>query len=324
MWDLRRLRLLHELRLRETVTAVARTLDYSPSSVSAQLAKLEDEVGVRLFEPDGRRIRLTAHGQRIARHAAQVLDLEEGVRSELESSHPLEEPVRVATLETAGRALLPRALTRLRTSAPHLRVEASVVPPETGLTELEARGFDIAIAEQYPGHTRAHRDRLDREVLGTDPVRLAVPEGSGIGGIADTRSVPWVMEPEETAARHWAVQQCRAAGFEPDIRFDSADLEIHVHLVRAGHAVSLLPDLVWTANTDGIRLIGLPGPAHRELFTSARRAAASRPAIREVREALREAFDEVGTARPAGGVSGRRSGGRRDARAGTGCPDSSR
>ncbi|MDN5914131.1 MAG: LysR family transcriptional regulator [Pseudonocardia sp.] len=298
MWDLHRLRLLHELRLRGTVTAVARTLNYSPSSVSAQLTKLEEEVGVGLFEPDGRRIRLTAHGQRIARHAAQVLDLEEDVRSELESSRPIEETVRVATLETTGRTLLPRALTTLSTSAPHLRVEASVVPPETGLTELEARGFDLAIAEQYPGHTRMHRDRLDREVLGTDPVRLVVPEGSDITAIADTTSLPWVMEPEGTAARYWAVQQCRAAGFEPDIRFDSADLEIHVHLVRAGHAVSLLPDLVWSGNTGGIRLIELPGPSHRELFTSARRTAASRPAIRAVRAALEEAFTEVASARP--------------------------
>lgn len=296
MWDLHRLHLLHELRLRGTVTAVARTLNYSPSSVSAQLTKLEEEVGVALIEPDGRRIRLTAHGQRIARHAARILDLEEEVRSEL-AERPIEETVRVATMETTGRTLLPRALTRLGAGAPHLRVEASVVPPETGLTELESRGFDLAIAEQYPGHTRVHRDRLDREPLGTDPVRLAVPEGSGVGSITDAAGLPWVMEPAGTAARYWAVQQCRDAGFEPDIRFDSADLEIHVHLVRAGHAVGLLPDLVWSGNTGGIRLVDLAGPAHREVFTSARRAAGSRPAVRTVRAALQEAFAEVASAR---------------------------
>lgn len=293
MWDLHRLRLLHELRLRETITAVARTLNYSPSSVSAQLAKLEDEVGVRLFAPDGRRIRLTPHGHRVARHAAQVLELEEQVRGELGSALPMAETVRLATLETTGRALLPVALTLLQTSAPHLRVEASVVPPETGLTELEARGFDLAIAEQYPGHTRAHRDRLDREILGTDPVRLVVPPDSGVTGIAAAGDLPWVMEPEGTAARQWAVQQCRAAGFEPDIRFDSADLEIHVHLVRAGHAVGLLPDLVWSGTPAGVRLIALPGPLHRELFTSVRRAAVSGPALQAVRAALAEAFASV-------------------------------
>lgn len=297
MWDLHRLHLLHELRLRGTVTAVARTLNYSPSSVSAQLTKLEEEVGVALIEPAGRRIRLTAHGQRIARHAARILDLEEEVRSEL-AARPIEETVRVATMETTGRTLLPRALTRLGAAAPHLRVEASVVPPETGLTELESRGFDLAIAEQYPGHTRVHRDRLDREPLGSDPVRLAVPEASGISSITDAADLPWVMEPDGTAARYWAVQQCRDAGFEPDIRFDSADLEIHVHLVRAGHAVGLLPDLVWSGNTGGIRLVDLAGPSHREVFTSARRAAGSRPAVRAVRAALQEAFADVASARP--------------------------
>ncbi|ANY07664.1 LysR family transcriptional regulator [Pseudonocardia sp. HH130630-07] len=296
MWDLRRLHLLHELHRRGTVTAVAQRLNYSPSSVSAQLAKLEDEVGVRLLEPDGRRVRLTPQGERVARYAAQVLDLEESVRSELRPDEAVTETVRLATLETTGRVLLPAALTRLRTAAPYLRVEASVLPPEVGLTELEARGFDLAIAEQYPGHTRAHRERLDRQVLGTDPVRLVVPAVSGITDLPGAASMPWVMEPEGTAARNWAVQQCRAAGFEPDIRFDSADLEIHVHLVRAGHAVGLLPDLVWTGNAVGVRLIELPGPSHREVFTSVRAAAVSRPAIRAVRAALAEAFDAVGRA----------------------------
>jgi len=293
MWDLHRLRLLHELSLRGTVTEVARTLNYAPSSVSQQLAKLEDEVGVQLLQPDGRRLRLTPHGELVARHAVEVLDLQESVRSRLASADPVAETVRLATLETTGRALLPRALTRLRERAPHLRLEASVVPPETGLAELEARGFDLAVAEQYPGHSRSYRASLDREPLGTDPVRLAVAEGSAVRGMSDARDLAWVMEPEGTAARQWVVQQCRAAGFEPDIRFDSADLEIHIHLVRAGHAVSILPDLVWTGNRDGVRLIELPGPSHRELFTSVRLVSAAHPAIRQVRAALVDAFAVV-------------------------------
>jgi DNA-binding transcriptional LysR family regulator len=296
MWDLRRLHLLQELRRWGTVTAVAQRLNYSPSSVSAQLAKLEDEVGVRLLEPDGRRVRLTPQGEHVARHAARVLDLEEGVKSELRPDHQVAETVRLATLETTARVLLPAALTRLRKVAPYLRVEASVLPPEVGLTELEARGVDIAIAEQYPGRTRAHRDRLERQVLGTDPMRLVVPAASRVTDLPGAASMPWVMEPDGTAARDWAVQQCRAAGFEPDIRFDSADLEIHVHLVRAGHAVGLLPDLVWTDNTEGVRFIELPGLSHREVFTSVRVATLSSPAIRAVRAALVEAFDAVGPA----------------------------
>ncbi|WP_224393128.1 LysR family transcriptional regulator [Pseudonocardia sp. ICBG1293] len=298
MWDLHRLRLLHELRLRETVTAVARTLDYSLSSVSQQLAKLEDEVGVRLLEPDGRRLRLAPEGLRVAAHAARVLDLEEDVRSELQAGLPVAETVRIASLESTARALVPHALTALRETAPHLRLEAAVVPPETGLAELEARGYDIAVAEQYPGHTREHRDLLDRTSLGHDPVRLVVPRDAAVTDLAGAAGLPWVMEPEGTAARYWAVQQCRAAGFEPDIRFDSASLDVHVHLIRAGHAAGLLPDLVWTGDRSGVRTIALPGPSHRELFTSVRRTTRDRPSIRAVRAALSRAFDALGPPQP--------------------------
>lgn len=293
MWDLHRLRLLHELHRRGTVTAVADTLRYSPSTVSAQLAKLEIEVGVRLIEPDGRRLRLTPHGVRVAEHAAQVIDLEEHLHGELITEQPVAETVRIATLETTGRALLPRALTRLAETHAHLRVEAAVVPPEAGLDELESRGYDIAIAEQYPGYTRAHRTHLDRVTLGTEALRLAVPTDAGITELAQARDVAWVMEPTGTAARGWAIQKCREAGFEPDIRFDSADLEIHVHLVQAGHAVSVLPDLVWSHRVEGISVVDLAAPAERELFTSVRLAAATRPAVHAVRTALHAAFDEV-------------------------------
>src|SRR5690625_5620190 len=90
MWDAHRLRLLRELELRGTITSVASTLNYAPSSVSQQLARLESEVGVALLEQDGRRVRLTAAGRRVARHAARVIDLQEQVRSERSEEHTSE------------------------------------------------------------------------------------------------------------------------------------------------------------------------------------------------------------------------------------------
>jgi len=57
--DLRRLRLLWELRDRETVTVVAAALHMTSSAVSQQLALLAKDVGATLLEPHGRRVRLT-------------------------------------------------------------------------------------------------------------------------------------------------------------------------------------------------------------------------------------------------------------------------
>ena len=59
MLDLRRLRLLREVKLRGTLAEVAEALNYSPSAVSQQLALLEKEVGVPLLRKSGRRVTLT-------------------------------------------------------------------------------------------------------------------------------------------------------------------------------------------------------------------------------------------------------------------------
>lgn len=290
MFELRRLRLLHELALRGTLAAVAEALSYSPSTISQQLAQLEKDAGVALLVADGRRVRLTEHGVALAAHAARALELEEQIRGELEALQPGIAPVRVAVLQTAAQAILPGALGLLAEREPGLRVEIAEVPPEEGLFELSARRFDLVIAEQYPGHTRAHRSGLERTSLGSDPIRLAVPLEDAVTELSQLRDRAWVMEPAGTAARQWTIQQCRAAGFEPDVRFEIADLTAQVRLIAAGRAVGVLPDLVWADLEPPVRLVQLPGRPAREIFTAARRSSGSRGGIRAVREALHDAF----------------------------------
>ena len=290
MFELRRLRLLHELALRGTLASVAEALSYSPSTISQQLAQLEKDAGVPLLVPDGRRLRLTEHGAALAAHAARALELEESIRGELEALQPGTAPVRIAAMQTAVQAILPAALERLAKTDPALRVEVAELPPEEGLFELSARRFDLVIAEQYPGHTRAHESGLSRVTLGSDPIRLAVPPPEGATRLADLADRAWVMEPRGTAARQWAVQQCRAAGFEPDVRFELADLTAHVGLIRSDVAVGLLPDLVWAGAPPAVRLVTLPEEPAREVFAAMRASSAERTGIRAVQAALADAF----------------------------------
>lgn len=120
-------------------------------------------------------------------------------------------------------------------------------------------------------------------------------EDAGIEApFAAASAVPWVMEPVGTASREWAEQLCRAAGFEPDVRFETADLMAHIRLIRSGNAVGLLPDLVWAGEDPSVLLADLPGDPHREVFSSARHAAAGRPAVVAVRDALARAAAVTG------------------------------
>jgi DNA-binding transcriptional LysR family regulator len=94
------------------------------------------------------------------------------------------------------------------------------------------------------------------------------------------------MEPRGAASRHWAEQACRSAGFEPDVRFETADLQAQIRLIESGNAVALMPDLVWTGRGTTARLLDLPGNPRRTVFTSVRRSSAQRPAILAAREML--------------------------------------
>jgi DNA-binding transcriptional LysR family regulator len=299
MFELRRLRLLHELSQRGTLAAVAQALSYSPSTVSQQLSQLEREAGVALLEADGRRVRLTAHGRALAAHAKAMLDLDERAHAEMERGSSGVVTVRVGAIHTAVHPLVSTALAVLDDTQPPVHMNVSVINPEIGLFELAARTFDVVIAEQYVGLTRAHHPDLDRVTVGLDPLRLAVPATDTAVTLADVRDRDWVLEPDETAARRWVTQQCRAAGFEPRVRFEVPDPQIHVQLISDGRAVGVLPDLVWAQRTLPLRLINLPGDPQRELFTATRRAAHDRTALQAVRSALEDAFLSLHLAPPA-------------------------
>lgn len=293
MLNLHRLRLLHELAQRGTLAAVAEALGYSPSTVSQQLSILEREAGAELLAPEGRRVRLTAHGVALAAAGAELLALEERTRVGLEVAQERLAPVRVAVFQTAAHAILPGALAALAASAPQLRVEVAVVPPEEGLAEVAARSFDLALAEQYPGRSRPLDAGLRRELLGLDPIRLALPPGDPARGIADVADRAWVMEPAGTAARDWSEQQCRAAGFEPDVRFVAEDLTAHARLIASGLAVGILPGFALAGAEREVDAVDLPGSPHREIFTAVRAATGERPALVALRGALAESFAAV-------------------------------
>ena len=290
MLDVRRLRLLRELSIRGTLAEVADALQYSPSSVSQQLALLEKEVGVELLRKTGRRVQLTPQAEVLVAHTAQLLETMEQAEADLAASlTTVTGTVRIAVFQSAALALMPETLTRMARAYPEVRIEMIQREPETALHETWARDFDLVIAEQYPGHAAPRYPELDRVKLTTDAIRLAVPASDGgadIRTIEDTAQLAWVMEPRGAASRHWAEQACRSAGFEPDVRYETADLQAQIRLIESGNAVALMPDLVWTGRGTTARLLDLPGKPHRTVFTSVRRSSAQRPAILAARETL--------------------------------------
>ncbi|WP_426621275.1 LysR family transcriptional regulator [Microbacterium sp. As-52] len=295
MLDVNRLRMLVELSRRGTLSAVADALSYSKASVSQQLSALERDVGVPLLRRVGRGVQFTPQGNVLVAEAIGILDqLEHAEVAVAESLTEVTGTVGIAVFQSTAHSLLPRALEALKDRHPALRVEVTECDPETGLVGVSSRDFDLILAEQYPGHTRPIHADLDRVMLAHDAIALARRPGAprhadALAELWSTSEEPWVLEPAGTASRAWAEQLCRTAGFEPDVRFEIADLTAHVRLIHAGLAVGLLPELVWAGDTPTVDLAPLPHEPRREIFSSARRVSADAPSIRAVRSALADA-----------------------------------
>lgn len=291
MLDVRRLRLLHELSLRGTIAEVGEALHLSPSSVSQQLSLLEREVGVELLHRVGRRLQLTPAGEVLVEHAGAILDRLEQAEAEITMLEgQAAGSVRIAAFQSATNAFVPQLLAELAKAHPRLRVTVSQRVPEEALRETSAREFDLVIAEQYPHQAAPRPADLDRVPLTTDALRMAVPvQGSRwdvVDSIEAMARLPWVMEPPGAASRQWAVQLCRQTGFEPDIRFETDDLQAQIALIESGNAVAILPDLMLAHQRPRARLVDLPGAPRRSVFTSTRTSIAATTAVRACRETL--------------------------------------
>jgi DNA-binding transcriptional LysR family regulator len=291
--EIRRLVLLRELAIRGTIAAVAEALNFTPSAVSQQLSQLEKETGTQLLRKAGRRVQLTPQAEVLVAEVTQVLDTLERAEARLQAAATrVTGRVRVAVFQSAALAFMPATLRAMALRYPDVRVEMVQREQEEALRETWARDFDMVIAEQYPAHAAPHHPGLDRRDLTTDAIRLALPASSEslhpVDSLGAARQMPWVMEPRGAASRHFAEQVCRVAGFEPDVRYETADLQAHMRLVESGNAVALIPDLIWAGRETTARLLQLTGSPRRTIFTAQRLAGAASPAARAFREILEQ------------------------------------
>ncbi|WP_062464657.1 LysR family transcriptional regulator [Demequina soli] len=290
MLDLTRLVALRELALRGTIAAAADALGYTASAVSQQLAALEREAGVPLTIRAGRGVVLTPAGERLVARTHEMLDTMEVAEAELRAeAGGLSGTVRLAVFQSAALTLVTGALIDLRDSHPGIRVVVTQTEPEEAFADTWAREYDLVVAEEYPHHSAPHYPGVIRRPLVRDALLLAVGgEWAGAASVAELADAAWVMEPPGTATRHFAEQTCRVAGFEPDVRFASSDLQAHVQLVERGLAVAILPGLMVEHAGIGARVIPLEGGPRRTVFTAMRASSRLDPAVQAVRTALEE------------------------------------
>jgi DNA-binding transcriptional LysR family regulator len=173
--DIGHLELLRELRDRGTITAVAQAGLRTPSAVSQQLRSAERSLGIRLVEPDGRRLRLTTAGRLLADGAVEVSASLARLQHDLDGLRG--DPagmVSICGLPSASEALLPDLLRQLAGS----KIEVVISDDDIAEADFAGRAADHdlviahSLAERPAGATGLHATTLAQE-----PLDVALPAG---------------------------------------------------------------------------------------------------------------------------------------------------
>jgi DNA-binding transcriptional LysR family regulator len=299
MLELRRLRLLRELRDRGTIAAVADALQFTPSAVSQQLAILERDSGVRLLERAGRGVRLTDAGLVLARHAESLLEHAAIVESDLaEAAGTVAGRARIAGFESVALRLALPAMHALARDAPALRCELLELEPEEALPALALGDLDLVLGDEWQHQPRSLPDGVTRHELLSDRVRLLLParhpaarRHSAAVPLAELAGDPWTAGHAGLGWDEMTRRTCRElGGFDADIRHRTNDAGISLELVAQGLAVAMLPDLALPARLPGVKQRDIAdAQLSRAIFAATRATDGSRPSTRALLEAVRAA-----------------------------------
>lgn len=289
--DVGRLRLLREVALRGSIAGAARALGLTPSAGSQQLAALEREAGTDLVIRSPRGVVLTGAGHALAERAEQVLDVLASARADLERiAGSLRGPVAVATVASAAASFVSTAVVALRASHPGVAVSVVVAEPARALELVLAGDVDVGVVDEYDHVPLALPEVLLARQLCREPLLAVLPPGwtgRRRPALAEFAEADWVMPPADAACGRAVRTACRAAGFEPRVRWETDDMLLLARAVAAGHGLSVLPRLAVADADGGVAVRALREPVlHRRLSAVARRSALARPVVAALVDAL--------------------------------------
>ncbi len=256
----------------------------SQPTLSAQLKKLEDYLGVQLIERQPNNVSLTDAGEQIVSRARRILEASEEVVT-LARSHrdPLAGRLRVALLPTIGPYLLPRISQVVRKTLPRLELQLYEYQTAQMLEKLQSGDIDVGVLA-----LPVDLDGLEARELYKEPFVVAVPDQHKLAKrdnvrADDLKEETVLLLEDGHCLRDQALEVCSRIGVREKQDFRATSLETLRQMVATGAGLTLLPELASRGaygNAKGvtIRPFAKPAPV-RHVGAIWRKTTARGPAI---------------------------------------------
>ena len=271
----------------------------SQPTLSAQIRKLEDYLGVPLVERQPKRVALTAPGEKIVARARKLLQEADAIVDLAKTDRdPLAGPLKLALIPTVGPYLLPHVAARLRREVPRVKLLLYEHQTEPLLDKLRAGDLDMGVLA-LPVDT----DGLDSMPLYDESFTLAVPANHPLADkdkvrVEDLKGEKLLLLEDGHCLRDQALEVCSRVRVSEDQDYRATSLETLRQMVAAGHGVTLLPQLaaetpVGVARGLRVKPFVKPTPV-RTIGAVWRRSTTRGQAIEAVATSIRAAMKEEG------------------------------
>jgi len=265
----------------------------SQPTLSTQIKKLEEELGVQLVERSPRNIMLTPAGEEIATRAQQVLNDIEQIRTVARRSrNPADGVLRLGLFPTLAPYLLPHVVPKLRARYPALHMQLAEEKTEEILRLLQRGILDAALlALPVPD------EGLEVEVLFHEPFVVALPGQHPLSalkeiGLGDLRGNELLLLEEGHCLREHALEVCALAGAHERVDFHATSMETLRQMVAADVGITLMPMLSVKppiAKTENLVIRPFSGKAPtRTIALVWRRSSALDTFLRELAEVFKQ------------------------------------
>ncbi|USI73554.1 LysR family transcriptional regulator [Sphingomonas morindae] len=253
---------LHELRVFASVvrqggiTAAARALDVSKSTISMQITRLEARLGVRLVERTSRRVALTREGEQLLPRIQSILAEADYLLEDMDRARTSPRGlVRIAVPPAFGGALLGHLVPAIAERYPDIEL---AVEPSYDLDDVQDPAFDFAVRVGQVGDDGLIADRVGsfaRILVGSAEAAMLPSD------IAMLDTVPLLAFSGSSTRVSWQLRKTDGSGGEIVLDCSAKvavrDFDLLLRLVRAGQGVTMVPAFMVRQELASGRLVHL-------------------------------------------------------------------
>ena len=244
--ELRQLHYVIQIAAEKNFSRAADKLHIAQPSLSQQLSKLEQELGVLLFRRTTNSVELTQAGQVFVEKSQSILDAVEQLKQEMDDMAQMRRGrLVVGTLPITGSHILPLVLPVFGAQYPQIEV-VLVEESTVKLEQLTASGGTDLSLLSLPliDSTLSHEPYMEEQICLAVPPQHPLAVRQEAVHIEELKAEPFIKLKRGQGFRQITVELCEQAGFAPQIVFESSNIETVQSLVAGGMGIAFVPQML--------------------------------------------------------------------------------